>query len=608
MIIQDLRYLIRSSSLAGLVPYVSNSSSFNFKNTPVNQINPGELFFNQEDKKLWIAYQDASNNLGTILLYPQSITGSPTTDVFVTGGTYNPATGIAIFTNNTGGTFNVSGFLTGGTSGLTSVGLTMPSAFNVSGSPLTTNGTINVGANGLISQYIRGDGTLGVFPAIGGGGGGTVYYLNGNISQGTISGISMYQLSKVANTGAAANFSRNTVGTLATFITDVGQPSKLLIPPGIWIVEAYLTASSAGGNPPEIQAVVEKWDGTNITVISSGPVEQLTNGSTKDLYQFAASIPSGTTLSLTDRIVIQLVVSNPHGKTVTLYTENGNISSVITTFSNGISSLNGLTDTSQFFATSVDNNTFTITSSGDTHTFNLPRDIRVTGATYSNNTFTYTNNTGGTFNVNFNSVTGLTSTGTISSSVISATTYQGFATAIYPTGTVQGFLQTHTYPGNSSSGHGPNTMRGYYITIEDDVTIDTIYCRATATNATARITYAIYDLTSTGYPNTKLFNSTEFTFAVGTVQTQAVSLTLSAGTYVVVSILNSASGTMVGVGRQNMYNTGIGTLDFTAAGAFFLPQGYTVSQTYSTTLPTTFTAGATATGTAALPALWFKVT
>ncbi|NDD84875.1 hypothetical protein EBZ38_11490 [bacterium] len=54
----------------------------------------------------------------------------------------------------------------------------------------------------------------------------------------------------------------------------------------------------------------------------------------------------------------------------------------------------------------------------------LPTDIIVTGATYSNNTFTYTNNTGGTFNVLFNTVTGLTSTGTISSNIISATTYQ----------------------------------------------------------------------------------------------------------------------------------------------------------------------------------------
>jgi hypothetical protein len=43
----------------------------------------------------------------------------------------------------------------------------------------------------------------------------------------------------------------------------------------------------------------------------------------------------------------------------------------------------------------------------------LPIDIRVTGATYSNNTFTYTNNTGGTFNTLFNTVTGLTINGNL---------------------------------------------------------------------------------------------------------------------------------------------------------------------------------------------------
>lgn len=34
-------------------------------------------------------------------------------DLTITGGTYNPSTGVATFTNNSGGTFNVTGFLTG---------------------------------------------------------------------------------------------------------------------------------------------------------------------------------------------------------------------------------------------------------------------------------------------------------------------------------------------------------------------------------------------------------------------------------------------------------------------------------------------------------------
>jgi len=44
-----------------------------------------------------------------------SITITGFTDVFVTGGTYNNNIGTATFTNNSGGTFNVSGFLTSST-------------------------------------------------------------------------------------------------------------------------------------------------------------------------------------------------------------------------------------------------------------------------------------------------------------------------------------------------------------------------------------------------------------------------------------------------------------------------------------------------------------
>ncbi len=44
-----------------------------------------------------------------------NLTGISTQDTFVTGGTYNPNSGIATFTNNTGGTFSVIGFYTGST-------------------------------------------------------------------------------------------------------------------------------------------------------------------------------------------------------------------------------------------------------------------------------------------------------------------------------------------------------------------------------------------------------------------------------------------------------------------------------------------------------------
>ena len=50
--------------------------------------------------------------------------------------------------------------------GLTSVGVTMPSAFSVANSPLISNGVITITGAGNSLQYIKGDGTLGTFPIL----------------------------------------------------------------------------------------------------------------------------------------------------------------------------------------------------------------------------------------------------------------------------------------------------------------------------------------------------------------------------------------------------------------------------------------------------------
>ena len=52
----------------------------------------------------------------------------------------------------------------GGSGTVTSVALTTPAAFNVSGSPITTSGTIAISGAGTSSQYVKGDGSLGTTP------------------------------------------------------------------------------------------------------------------------------------------------------------------------------------------------------------------------------------------------------------------------------------------------------------------------------------------------------------------------------------------------------------------------------------------------------------
>jgi hypothetical protein len=259
--------------------------------------------------------------------------------------------------------------------GVTSVGLTMPSAFTVTNSPITSSGDIAVTGVGLVSQYIRGDGTLANFPNSTGGGSSVNYYLNGSVSQGTFGGDTYYQMSKTPILGAGTNFTRTNGagnGYIASFITDVADPSQLNIPGGNWNVEFYFNASSGGGSP-SFYAELYKVSATNVfTLIASDSAnpEGITNGTTVDQYFTSIPVPQ-TTLLATDRLAIRIFV-NTGGRTITLHTENGNLSEVLTTFTTGLTALNGLTAQVQNLAVGTTGTDFAINSTTSTHTFNLP--------------------------------------------------------------------------------------------------------------------------------------------------------------------------------------------------------------------------------------------
>jgi len=258
---------------------------------------------------------------------------------------------------------------------VTSVGLSMPSAFTVSSSPVTGSGTIAVTGAGISSQYIRGDGTLATFPTSTGGGSSFNYYLNGSISQGTFGGTPYYQMSRIPVLGAGTNFTRTNGagnGYIASFITDAGDPSQLNIPGGNWNVEFWFQASSGGGTP-SFYAELYKVDVANaFTLIASDSLnpEGITNGTTVDQYFTSIPVPQ-TTLLITDRLAVRIFV-NTGGRTITLHTENSNLSEVLTTFSTGLTALNGLTQQVQYFAVGTAGTDFGISSVTDTHTFNLP--------------------------------------------------------------------------------------------------------------------------------------------------------------------------------------------------------------------------------------------
>jgi hypothetical protein len=383
-----------------------------------------------------------TNNSGGTFDVTGFLTGF--TDIYTTGATYDVSTGEATFTRNDGNSYSVSGFYTGGTdtyitgftnnnnvftisdntgqdfsttldtlTGLTingilsattisattyngdgsnltgvypstnpsgftsnvgtvtSVGLSMPPAFTVTNSPVISAGTLTVAGAGLTSQYVRGDGSLANFPASTGGGASLSFYLNGSVSQGTFGGISFREMDRTPILGAGTDFTINANGYIQSFITDAGVPNLLEIPAGNWNFETYFSASSGGGSP-SFYVELYKWDGTTLSLIASNSAnpEGITNGTVTDLYVSALAVPQ-TTLLATDRLAVRIYV-NHSSKTIKLHTENGHLCQVITTFSTGITALNGLTTQVQNFSVGTTGTDFGINSTSATHTFNLP--------------------------------------------------------------------------------------------------------------------------------------------------------------------------------------------------------------------------------------------
>ncbi len=366
------------------------------------------------------------------------------TDVRVTGGTYNGTTGITTLTNNTGGTFTITGFLstiadktitgitnsnnlitltnnTGGTlsslfntvSGLTSTGTIASIAF--SGTSLDIKGP-DVD-NALLARFYSNTGTRGSFGIRNGVGALPTTFIgtlgaSENLAIGANNGIEVMRVNAtgkvIIGTGTtaatklhvvdlteqlrvgydASNYLSTTVGsTGGVTFNAVGAGGTFSFSGAVTInnaADVKLVFAKPTANIFSIQQDVSRLYFYNNT--TSNPLFTMLNGGNVGVGTVSPSAKIHS-LANSEQLRLGYDTSNYFSTTVGI---GGDV-----TF-NSV----GTGSTMFIYNNNVDiNGGLTANTISATTYLNLPIDIRITGGTYSNGTTTLTNNTGGTFNI-----------------------------------------------------------------------------------------------------------------------------------------------------------------------------------------------------------------
>ena len=442
--ILDLDNIPELRRRAGMVVGVSGGTAY-------YKLNPPPWNFDFTD---WSVFNSGGGSSGDYLpLSGGTVTGSTTftsglfsnaisattyqnlpTDIRVTGGTYFGST--ITFSNNTGGTFTVTGItssttFTGGTvsgatnftNGLTANTISATTYQNLPQDIFVTGGTYTNGEI-LFKNNAGNNFTVTGLPI--GGAGGEVYYLNLSQTQTPYKEFSPIGTNLTEQT-TGVTINSGVTSTITSFLTPTGYPNTTTIPAGFWsfYLHSYKDTINASFDV-FCEVYVYTTGGTETLILTTAPAEVTTYDPTTSM-ELTDGYYSGSTIDITDRILVKVRTTNTGSQTntITFFTEGQqNYSYGITPFSN----FNALTcETLSGCTTIVNLENNKVNKGGDTMTGtlivptisattyqNLPTDIRTTGGTYSNNTFTFTNNTGGTYSTLFNTLTGVTVNGNLS--------------------------------------------------------------------------------------------------------------------------------------------------------------------------------------------------
>lgn len=179
------------------------------------------------------------------------------------------------------------------------------------------------------------------------------------------------------------------------------------------------TASTSGSDTYITGGTYNNLTGTATFTNNTGGTFSVTGFSTSTATEFTGGTVTGETIFTGGLSANTISASTYYGiNTQDTYTTGG-------TYSNGTAIFTN--NTGGTFSVSGFSTGYTLTSSEITNTLGYTplsayTDTYITGSTYSNNTFTFTNNTGGTFSTSFNDVTGLTVNGVINITQISGGT------------------------------------------------------------------------------------------------------------------------------------------------------------------------------------------